>query len=141
MALAIARWRPYANKIEADFREFYNGVNIGQWHRGEMSSREFLSLLDGLPARSRYKGALRGAPFGIDYEWSPEEYRAAALARQLAPLNSDGDMQVSRMLYAAYFSPAERWAMEAKQKAANENNQGAKSVIRSGLYARVPERR
>ncbi len=106
-----------------------------------MSSREFMALLDGLPAKSRYKGALRGAPFGLEYDWAPEEYRDAALARQLAPLNSDGDMQVSRPLYEAYFSPAERSAIEAKQKADKENRQGAKSAFRSGLYARVPERR
>lgn len=106
-----------------------------------MSSREFLALLDGLPAKSRYKGALRGVPFGLDYEWAPEEYRAAALARQLAPLNAEGDMEVSRMLYESYFSPVERWAMDAKQKAAQENSQGAKSAYRSALYARVPERR
>lgn len=138
---AIARWKPFAAKIEADFRQHYHGITVAQWHRGEMSSREFLVLLDELPEQSRYKGALRGAPFGLDNEWSSEEYRMAALARQLAPLSNDGDLNVTYALYHAYFSPVERAIFEAKEKAAEENKQGAQSVIRSGLYARVPERR
>jgi hypothetical protein len=132
-------WCP--NKIEADFRQYYPGADIGQWHRGEMSSREFLVLLDELPDSSRYKGALRGAPFGLPYEWSPSEYREAALVRQLAPLNPDGDMRVTFPLYHAYFSPLERWIVETKQKAEKENKSGARSVIHAGLYAKVPSGR
>lgn len=104
-----------------------------------MSSREFLVLLDELPARSRYKGALRGLPHGLDYEWSPDEYRDAALARQMAPLNADGDMQITRMLYQAYFSPVERKVLEAKETESQRKSQAVQSAIHTGLYARVPE--
>lgn len=81
-----------------------------------MTSRELLTLLEGLPETSRYKGALRALPYGLQYEWAPEEYRAAALARQLAPLNEDGDMTIPRPLYESYFSPVERMKIEAEQE-------------------------
>jgi hypothetical protein len=94
-----------------------------------MSSRELLELLDGLPDRSKYKGAVRGAPFGVEYEWAPEEYRDAALARQLAPLNDDGDMSVSKMLYEAYFSPVERMLLETKQQRDSDRIDNARRFI------------
>lgn len=106
-----------------------------------MSHRQFLSLLDGLPDKSRYKGALRGAPFGLPYEWAPEEYRDARIAKQLLAMCTPigGDATVGKLDYAGLFSPVERWAIESKQKAAQEDRTGAKSAIRAGLYACVPD--
>jgi hypothetical protein len=99
-----------------------------------MTSRELLSLLDNLPERSSYKGALRGAAFGVDYEWSTSEYREAAVARHLAPLDSEnGDMQVSRMLYESYFSPVERAIIEMKQTTDAHRTEKARRYIFKGL--------
>lgn len=103
-----------------------------------MSSAELLDLLDGLPDTSRYKGALRGYPFGLEYEWAPEEYREARIAKELAAMNSaNGDLTVA-LDYTGIFSPRERMAIEAQKKAADEERQGAMSVTTAALYARVP---
>lgn len=42
-------WVGYAAEIEASLEATYPHVNIGQWMRGEMSSRKLLVLLNGLP--------------------------------------------------------------------------------------------
>lgn len=136
MDRAIGLWKWFPRQIRADLRQYYH-LDIRQWHRGEMDSAELIDLVDGLPEASRYKGALRGYPYGVGYEWSPEEYRQAAVARQMAPLDDNGDMSVPRKLYEAYFSPVERLVMEARQKAAAVNIAGAKRVMNSGLYRNV----
>lgn len=134
MVEALRIWRLFPTKIAADLREFYHGVTIGQWHRGEMSSRELLELIEELPVKSRYKGASRGYQFGVDYEWAPEEYREAALVRQLAPLNDDGGMSVTQALYEAYFSPVERKQLEVKQaNEAERRDRGSRFVLGQAL--------
>jgi hypothetical protein len=128
-------WRLFPNQIESDL-ELHYGLSIGEWHRGEMRSRRLLVLLNGLPDRSKFKGALRGYPFGVDYDWAPEEYRAAAVARQQAPLNNDGDLTVTRKVYEGYFSPVERKLLEDKQQADSELIDKARKHIRAGAYGR-----
>ena len=49
MPEAFERWSHYSKEIACDLRHFYPGTHIKQWHQGEMSSRELLELLDGLP--------------------------------------------------------------------------------------------
>lgn len=106
-----------------------------------MSSSELIDLLDWLPDISNYKGALRGIPFGLDYEWSPEEYRQARIAKELAAMNSqDGDLALGRD-YTALFSPVERSVIEAQKRAASENTSGARRATMAALYARVPNER
>jgi hypothetical protein len=123
----------FPHQIEADLQSVY-GRRIAEWHRGDMSSRELLALLENLPERSSYKGAVRGAAFGVDYEWSAEEYREAALARQLAPIDGEnGDMQVSQMLYESYFSPVERAVIEMKQATDAHRAEKARRYIFKGL--------
>jgi hypothetical protein len=90
-------------------------------------------LLKALPDQSRFKGALRGRPHGVEYDWSPEEYRAAAVARQQAPLNKDGDMTITRKVYEAYFSPVERSILEARQAADSERVARARNHVRRGF--------
>jgi hypothetical protein len=124
----------FPTQIEADLALHY-GCSIGDWHRGTMSSRRLLVLLDGLPDRSRFKGAVRGRPFNVDYDWAPEEYRAAAVARQQAPLNKDGDLTVTRKVYEAYFSPVERTILEARQQADSEMAAKGRNHVRRGLFA------
>lgn len=99
-----------------------------------MSSRELLVLLNGLPDASRLKGAIRGRPFGVEYDWAPEEYRAAAVARQQAPLNEGGDLTVTRKVYEAYFSPVERAILEAQQQADSDAVARARAHVRRGAY-------
>lgn len=139
MAAAIALWRQFPRKIRADLQLHY-GRRISEWLRPNftMSSSELLDLLDGLPETSKYKGALRGFRHGVDYEWAPEEYRAAAVARQLAPLdNKDGDLSVSVMLYESYFSPVERAILETQQKVASDRIAKARAKVRRDLYGKA----
>ena len=137
MLTAIALWRRFPKQIATDLRAHYHDARIEQWHRGEMSSYELVDLLAGLPDHSRYKGAIRGLPFGVDYEWSEAEYRAAALVRQMAPLNDDGDMPVTRPLYEAYFSPVERAQLEAQQEQEDTRRKTASDwVLASALGIR-----
>ena len=130
-------WASFPNQIEADLQSVY-GRRIEEWHRGEMSSRELLSLLDNLPERSNYKGAVRGAAYGVPYDWSPAEYREAALARQLAPIDGEsGDMQVSKPLYESYFSPVERVVIELKQTADAHRAEKARRFIVNGALGKA----
>lgn len=99
-----------------------------------MSSRELLVLLTELPDRSKLKGAIRGRPFDVDYDWAPDEYRAAAVARQQAPLNDDGDLVITRKIYEAYFSPIERVILESRQKADSDAVARARQHIHKGAY-------
>ena len=128
----IPLWASFPTQIEADLQSVY-GRRIAEWHRGDMTSRELLSLLNNLPERSAFKGAVRGAPFGVAYEWSAQEYREAALARQLAPIDGEsGDMQVSKPLYESYFSPVERVVIELKQTADAHRAEKARKFIFDG---------
>ena len=140
MPLAIAKWRLFPGKLRADLQHHY-GRHIRDWHTGEMSSSELVDLIDGLPETSSYKGALRGWRHGVEYEWAPEEYRAAAVARQLAPLDDDGDMAVTRALYEAYFSPVERAKIEAKQQQDANAVAEARAHVLRGAYKNVNEGR
>lgn len=94
-----------------------------------MSSREFLVLLDELPDRSRYKGALRGFRYGVPYEWSQEEYMQSWAVRELVKLTGSN--------FDGLHSPAEQRAIDIKKAAEAENRRGAKSVIHAGLYRKV----
>lgn len=136
MLRAIGLWKRFPATIRADLQLYY-GRHIREWLRPcfAMSSGELIDLLYGMPETSKYKGALRGYPFGIDYEWCQEEYRSAALVRQLAPLDESGDMPLTRPLYTAYFSPLERQAIEAQRNAAQVQKAIGRAHILSGLYA------
>jgi hypothetical protein len=71
---------------------------------------------------------------------APRQYRAAAVARQQAPLNNDGDMTVTRKVYEAYFSPVERTILEARQQAESESVAKARAHVRRGAYAKHERR-
>lgn len=55
MLEALAVWTKYPKQIATSLRSEYSGVHIRQWLRGEMSSREFMELVEGLPAESWFK--------------------------------------------------------------------------------------
>lgn len=63
MWLAIVRIRNWPNQIESDLQRYYQ-LDIADWHRGDMTSRRLLSLLDGLPDDSAYK-----TEFERDGQW------------------------------------------------------------------------
>lgn len=53
---AIAIWRQHPTQIEAGLT-VYAHRSIGEWHRGEMSSRQLLGLIAELPEHSTYHAA------------------------------------------------------------------------------------
>lgn len=49
---AFVRWAAYPRQCATGIASEYAGRHIREWHCGEMSSREFLELTDGLPPDS-----------------------------------------------------------------------------------------
>lgn len=47
MSEALDRWKVFPREIERDL-SFYHNVDIGDWLTGKVSSRKFLTFLDGL---------------------------------------------------------------------------------------------
>lgn len=73
--------RQFPREIEADL--LFRGIDIGDWHRGEMSSRRLLVLVDALPDDSRFCTERR------DGDWSAKEYLDAAIVNELRLLRAD----------------------------------------------------
>lgn len=51
-------WLKYPKQIESGLCTEYPGLDIGQWHRGEMSSRKLIVLIEGLSGDSWFKQSL-----------------------------------------------------------------------------------
>ena len=76
--------RQFPREIEADL--LFRGIDIGDWHRGGMSSRRLLCLIDALeadPDKSAYCKERR------DGDWSVKEYLEAAMVNELRLLRAD----------------------------------------------------
>jgi len=73
--------RLYPNEIEADLA--FRGIDIADWHRGDMSSRKLIALLEHLPDDSAFKRAHR------DGDWGFDEYISAGIVNELRLLRSD----------------------------------------------------
>lgn len=58
MKEALPRWKLFPREIECDL-SLHHHVDIGDWHRGVLSSRRLLTLLDGLPTDCWYKLSLQ----------------------------------------------------------------------------------
>lgn len=56
---ALQLWVRYPKQTATGLRNEYPGAHIRQWHQGEMSSREFLELIEGLSPESWFKQSLR----------------------------------------------------------------------------------
>ena len=78
---AVVYMRQFPREIEADL--LFRGVDIGEWHRGRMSSRRLLVLIDALPDDTAYWKERR------DGDWSAKEYIEAAIVNELRLLRAD----------------------------------------------------
>lgn len=84
VADAVAAWRWYSRELDADFARFYHR-DIRDWYVGDMSSRQFLNLIDGLPEHSLFKTwAVRGG------DWTENQYLQARLINEVALSRADG---------------------------------------------------
>lgn len=68
MLLAVWVWRQHPNEIEASIRKEYPNDDIMDWHRGTMSSRRLLVLIEGLSDRSPYKREISATGWPEDTE-------------------------------------------------------------------------
>ena len=73
--------RQFPREIEADL--LFRGIDIADWHQGEMSSRRLLCLIDALPDDSAYWKERR------DGDWSVKEHLEAAMVNELRLLRAD----------------------------------------------------
>lgn len=73
--------RQYASEIEADLA--FRGIDIADWHRGDMSSRKLLALLQHLPEDAAFKRALRNG------DWGFNEYMQAGVLNEIRLLRID----------------------------------------------------
>lgn len=121
--------RLYPTQIESGLSLFHHR-SIGEWYRGEMSSRELLVLIEELPEKSKFKEARDRTyrvvrhegemkvftPYGTlpdDVElvaenivdWTKAEHVAARIARELAVANSG-----EKADFTGLIPPLEEWA-------------------------------
>lgn len=74
----------YSREIASDV-SLYHHRSITEWLRGEMSSRELLIILDGLPDESSFKTwCYRGG------DWTDDQKIKARTANELALARADG---------------------------------------------------
>lgn len=74
--------RQFPREIEADL--LFRGIDIGDWHRGKMSSRRLLCLIDALPEDDTAYWRERR-----DGDWSAREYINAAIVNELRLMRAD----------------------------------------------------
>lgn len=92
--MAVELWSRYPLEIQADLSRFHQR-HIREWHQGQMSSFEFLTLvLYGLPDDSEYQKARRNG------DWTDMEYIVATIANRLAAQSGQE--------YEPFLSPAQR---------------------------------
>ena len=73
--------RQFPHEIEADLA--FRGIDIADWHKGIMSSRRLLALIENLPDDSAFKRATREGDWGFD------EYLQAGLLNEVRLLRID----------------------------------------------------
>lgn len=144
MTEAISRWMAFPKQIEAGLRLYVHGANIGQWHRGEMNSRELLVLIEGFPDDSWYKRSCEGYPYGVERDWTKAEYLAARQVAEIAASRGDFDptglvspveQAITDMKNRGEWPPA-WWSEEARQKVMAEE-----SSVRPSTQSEAEERR
>lgn len=75
----------YPKAIESGLRAHYSSTHIRDWHTGAMSSREFITLVEGLPDESWFKVQLR-QDIEQEKEGAANEAAVAARSKMLSSL-------------------------------------------------------
>lgn len=79
MVEALKLWRLFPTQIESDLQINCHGRRISEWHRGTMSSRELLTLLDGLPDDSKFKEASERTFWIVEYQGDDPDLKGKLL--------------------------------------------------------------
>lgn len=77
---AIPAIKTYPLEIESDLSR-YHRADVADWHRGAMSSRRLLALLEHLPDESAFKQALRDGGFSRAERMAAETHNEVARLR------------------------------------------------------------
>ena len=75
--------RQFPREIEADL--LFRNIDVGDWHRGKLSSRRLLCLIDALEKEENSSYAKERR----DGDWSPREYLEAAMVNEMRLLRAD----------------------------------------------------
>jgi hypothetical protein len=114
--------RFFPEEIEADLA--FEGIDIADWHTGEMSSRKLLILLKALDEDGEYKTARRNG------DWSDKRYTQASIVNELRMLRVDqAAINGSKMDAVLMESPAQ---LEAKAE-----EQAERTAVRTGILAQL----
>lgn len=79
MLTALQTVKAYPLQTEVGLNKYYPGFDIGQWHRGEMSSRKLLTLISGFDSESWFWASVRADKEKYDEQ---EQLRPALEAQQ-----------------------------------------------------------
>ncbi len=126
----LATWRKYPTEIAYDLSVVHHR-HIGEWHRGEMSSRELIELIEPLPCcTSAFKIALRGG------DWCIHEYTAARAANEAALARADGRGYMPELIK----SPAQEHEEADRQSMRRKAYERSQAVMRGDKSQRRPTR-
>lgn len=156
MLEAIALWRHHPTQIEAGLTVHCHR-SIGEWHRGEMSSRQLLGLIAEFPEDSQYRrraertyrlcvdpdggrhlfGAVGQLPEWASVletfvDWTFDRKIAARTARELAALRADNTGEAPDS--GALTEPLQQILARLDYEARSTRRAGVTSVIRAGLF-------
>lgn len=156
MLEAIAVWRQFPTQIEAGLT-IHAHRSIGEWHRGEMSSRQLLGLIAELPESSTYRAAadrtmrlctdpddgvhLFGAagqlpqwatPISTFTDWTLDRKIQARIAREIASSRADHTGDAPDL--TGLREPLQQILMNREADQRTKARTGAQSVIRAGLF-------
>ena len=93
----ILRLRSWPTEIEADLQREYQ-IDLNDWHRGALSSRRLMVLIDNLSETSRYKTEFeRGGNWPVWMRMLKDIHTETALHR--ASLYAGGENAYSPMVY------------------------------------------
>lgn len=112
----------------------FRGVDIVDWHRGDMSSRRLLVLLKGLSQKGEYWTARR------DGDWSDDEYRQAAVVNELRLLRVDqAAINGQKMDAELMESPAQQAASEEVRMEHNAQRAGILAQLHGQSLGKRPD--
>lgn len=154
MPEALKLLRLYPTQIESGLLLF-TPHDIGQWYRGELSSRKLLVILEELPETSlfkiardrtyrivRHEGELKTyTPHGVlpdDVEllaedvvdWTKDQHVQARIARELAVANQGSDADFTGLV-----PPLDEWGDGEQVKVADETFDAQQAAIEAQLRA------
>lgn len=153
---ALKIWRLYPTQIESGL-SLFTRHDIGEWFRGELSSRKLLVLLEELPEKSRFKeardrtyrlvkheGELKAftpygtLPDGVELvadnvvDWTQAEHVWARIARESAVGNYGADADFTGLI-----PPLDKWSTDEQIAVDDDHFRAISNSIEAQLSGRA----